>query len=505
VRGFALKLILLCAVNALGLYGVIAAVAVKSWAIAAFLAVALAVVDVCYFSKRMIPAKYLIPGLLFLLVYQVFVILYTGYAAFTNYGDGHNSNKQDAIDAILGRGSERLPDSLSAPVSILERDGELYFLLPSDQAGQALLGSATTPLHLVDDAVFEGSQPTGLPGYTTLEARQILAQQSEIGNLAVPRSENPADGFVRTTDGMNAYTYVSTMAYDPTADTITAADGTIYSDNGQGNYASEAGERLEPGWKVTVGFSNFTSIITNKSLRGPFFGVLVWTFAYAILTVVIAFALGLSMALVLNHPTVKGRRILRALLILPYAFPAFLSAMVWQGLLNSKYGFINQVIFGGADIHWLESPWLARLSVLVVNVWMAYPYMFLVSTGAIQSMPPELEEAARVDGAGWMRVFWSVKLPLLLVSLAPLLISSFSMNFNNFNSIYLLTEGGPLENPTDMAGSTDILISFVYRLAFGGVNRQYGLACAISLLIFIIVAGISAYSYRKTKVLEEMN
>ncbi|MDR3107067.1 MAG: hypothetical protein LBU05_02545, partial [Bifidobacteriaceae bacterium] len=142
VKGFAVKLILICLVNGLGLYGVIAAAAVGSWGITAFLVAAVAVVDVCYFSKRMIPAKYLIPGLLFLLVYQVFVILYTGYAAFTNYGDGHNSTKQDAIDAILARSSERVPDSPAVALTILERGGELYFLVPGEEPDQALLGSA---------------------------------------------------------------------------------------------------------------------------------------------------------------------------------------------------------------------------------------------------------------------------------------------------------------------------------------------------------------------------
>jgi arabinogalactan oligomer/maltooligosaccharide transport system permease protein len=131
--------------------------------------------------------------------------------------------------------------------------------------------------------------------------------------------------------------------------------------------------------------------------------------------------------------------------------------------------------------------------------------MFLVSTGAIQSLPDDLIEAAEIDGANWLQIFGRIKLPMLLVSTAPLLISSFATNFNNFNSIYMLTGGGPLNDPTAAAGSTDILISFVYRLAFGGVNKQYGLACAISMLIFVIVAAISIISFRGTKNMEEWN
>ena len=145
---------------------------------------------------------------------------------------------------------------------------------------------------------------------------------------------------------------------------------------------------------------------------------------------------------------------------------------------------------------------------LLVNLWLGFPYMFLVCTGALQSLPEELDEAARVDGASPWRMFRSIKLPLLLVSVAPLLISSFAFNFNNFNVIYMLTGGGPRfagHRPMDI-GATDILITMVYKVAFGsGTGRDYGLASALAIIIFIIVAAISAISFKQTKALEEVN
>ncbi|MDR1450263.1 MAG: ABC transporter permease subunit [Propionibacteriaceae bacterium] len=504
-KGFVAKLVLLAMADALGLYGVIAAWAVRSWPILAVLIPALLAVNIVYFSRRLTPAKYLVPGLVFLLVYQVFVILYTGYAAFTNYGDGHNSTKADAVEAILAQSAIRVEGSPALDLAVL-RDGDDYFFLVPDGAGGALIGSDGEALKAAPGARLEAGRPVGLDGYDTLSLGDIIAQTAVITAMAVPCSDDPNDGVLKTPDGAVAYAYIPTLLYDEAAGQLTSqADGAVYADSGEGNFISPDGTVLQPGWKTPIGFRNFTSIITEPSLRGPFLGVLAWTFVYAIGTVVLAFAVGLSLALVLNHPSVKFRRLLRSLLILPYAFPAFLSAMVWQGMLNPQFGFVNQVLLGGRWVDWLGEAWLARATVLVVNVWMAFPYMFLICTGAIQSLPAEVEEAARVDGAGWLRTFWNIKLPLLLVSTAPLLISSFSMNFNNFNSIYLLTGGGPLAQPTDKAGATDILISFVYRLAFGGVNRQYGLACAISMLIFIIVAGISALGFKRTKVLEEMN
>jgi arabinogalactan oligomer/maltooligosaccharide transport system permease protein len=138
-----------------------------------------------------------------------------------------------------------------------------------------------------------------------------------------------------------------------------------------------------------------------------------------------------------------------------------------------------------------------------VNVWIGFPYWFLVCTAALQAVPEELTEAAKVDGGGPFQVFRRVTMPLLLVVTAPLMIASFAFNFNLFNNIYFLTEGGPYGVEQAVAGSTDILISYTYKLAFStGQGAQYGLAAAVSIFIFFIVAAISAFSFWRTKSLE---
>lgn len=224
------------------------------------------------------------------------------------------------------------------------------------------------------------------------------------------------------------------------------------------------------------------------------------------LSVATTFFLGLFIAMLFNDASMKGRKIYRAIIILPYAFPGFLAILIWAGLLNRDFGFINDVLLGGANIGWLNDPWLAKLSVLMVNLWLGFPYMFLICTGALQSIPGELYESARMDGAGPLRAFRFVTLPLLLVAVGPMLIASFAMNFNNFNMIYLLTGGGPrdLESATGV-GATDILITFVYKIAFESGANQYGLASAISILIFIMVAAVSAVAFRRSKALEEIS
>jgi len=227
-----------------------------------------------------------------------------------------------------------------------------------------------------------------------------------------------------------------------------------------------------------------------------------------VLSVVLTFFLGLFLAIALDDVRLKGRRILRSLLILPYAFPAFMSFLLWRGMLNTKFGFINDVLLGGLHVNWLGDPWLAKIAVLGVQLWVGFPYMFLICTGALQSIPGDVIEAAKIDGAGALRIFRSMTMPLLLVAVAPLLISSFAFNFNNFNIIEMLTNGGPRFTDASVpVGATDILITMVYSVSGldGGAAKNFGLASALSIVIFLIVATISVLSFTRTRTLEELS
>jgi arabinogalactan oligomer/maltooligosaccharide transport system permease protein len=176
---------------------------------------------------------------------------------------------------------------------------------------------------------------------------------------------------------------------------------------------------------------------------------------------------------------------------------------VWQGLLNDDFGVVNRVFH--LHVPWLFDANWAKVSVLLVSTWLTFPYFFLVSMGALQSIPGELVEAARVDGGGAWQVFRRVTLPLLLVAVAPLMIASFAYNFNNFGNIYLLTGGGPAASDNSIAGATDILISYTYKLAFvSGKGQDYGLAAAVSILIFLVVAVIAGISFSRTRALENL-
>ena len=507
--GFLAKLALMAVVNAFGVSVILSAWQAHSWVILVASIVLLLIADWVYFTKRAIPLKYLLPGLVFLFVFQIFTLGYTGYVAFTNYGTGHAGSKQQAVDAALIQAERRLPGASDYPLALVRNDaGELGFAINDD--GTVRAGTATEPLTDVEGAeVSDRGIPATVPGWEVIPRSALYSDanlQKEIQDLRVPVSDEATDGSIRTREGSKGSVYSSSLTWDEQAQTLTNSEtGVVYKADDRGNFVGDDGSKLAAGWYVNVGFSNFVRAATDSALAGPLLQVTAWTFAFAIGSVLLSFAVGLFMAIVFNDERLKGRRIIRTILILPYAFPAFMSALLWRGMLNPEFGIVNSLFFGGANIGWLGDPWLARAAVLFVNVWLSYPYWFLVCTGALQSLPGDVMEAATLDGAGRWARFRQVQLPLLLVSTAPLAISSFAFSFNNFTIIYMLSEGGPFfVGNQNRLGATDILISAIYKISgvSGGV-ADYGLASALSIVVFIVIGVISALAFRQTRKLEE--
>jgi arabinogalactan oligomer/maltooligosaccharide transport system permease protein len=382
-------------------------------------------------------------------------------------------------------------------------DGHLTLLLYDAAAKRAFAGT-TDGLEPIDAGaaqVTPDGRITGADGYTPVKGQELFTIAKDLNTFIVPTT---GESGIRA-EGLDvAVELKPTFKYDAKRDVfIRTADSKVFSDNGRGSFVSATGDELEPGWKTSIGFSNFSRVIHNPLIRKPFLRVFVWTFVFATLTVFFSFALGLFFAIVLNKQGLRFRWLYRSALVVPYAIPGFLSLLVWQGLLNDDFGVVNKLLH--LHIPWLFDPNWARVSVILVSTWLTSPYFFLVSLGALQSIPGELVEAARVDGGSAWQVFRKVTLPLLLIAVAPLMIASFAFNFNNFGNIYLLTGGGPATNDQSVAGATDILISYTYKLAFeAGKGTDYGLASAISIVIFALVASISAISFSRTKALENV-
>jgi ABC-type sugar transport system permease subunit len=341
----------------------------------------------------------------------------------------------------------------------------------------------------------------GASGYTLVKGNELFTLDKQLSTYTVPTQ---GDSAIRPQGLDSAIELQPTLRYEAARDRfVRIKDGVVFRDNGRGSYVSARGEEIEPGWKTGVGFHNFDRIIHDPLVRKPFLRVFVWTFVFAVVTVLLSFSLGLFLAVTLDKTGMRFRGIYRSLLVIPYAIPGFLSLLVWKGLLNDDFGVVNKLLH--VHIAWLFGANWAKVAVLLVSTWLTFPYFFLVSMGALQSIPQELTEAARVDGATAWQVFRKVTMPLLLVVVAPLMIASFAFNFNNFGNIYLLTQGGPDLNDNSVAGATDILISYTYKLAFAaGKGNDYGLASGVAIIIFFIVGTISMVTFWRTKALENI-
>ena len=339
---------------------------------------------------------------------------------------------------------------------------------------------------------------TKAKGYADLEGRRLRARPDD------PRSEGADDRPERNlcSDDLHRCRVEPTLRYDAKNNTFTRiTDGVVFRDNNKGSF-THGKQEFEPGWKTGVGLRNFGAIIHDPLVSGRFFRIFIWTFVFAVSVVFLSFSVGLLLAIALDKKGLRFQRVYRSLVLIPWAVPGFLSLLVWQGLLNDDFGVVNRILH--LNIPWLFDGNWAKVSCILVSFWLTVPYFFLVSMGALQAIPVELTEAARVDGGGPMQIFRKVTLPLLLVAVSPLLIASFAFNFNNFNNIFLLTGGGPTQANQPIAGSTDILISYTYKLAIAaGKGQDYGLASAVSIIVFV-VATISAVSFSRTKALENL-
>lgn len=503
-----LKWTLLALVVLLALYVIQILIERDLWLAVVGVAFAAMAVLVVYSSRRMIPLKYLLPGLLLLVTLQVWPIVYTVATAFTNYGDGHAISKQASIDAIVAnsvretQGAPRYRMSVAVPEGSDAQSGELALLL-TDPEGKSFAGTKDGLEELSGDDVtaLPNGKITAASGYTVLNARQVNAR-ADLKEFAVPTE---AGGGIKPIGLSEAFEGRPSVSYDAAADKLTdsatgktyvARDATWVPEDGQG-------EAFPQGWKENVGFKNFTRVLTDPTLRSGFLGIFVWNMAFAILSVLSTFLLGMLIALLFNDPKLKGKAIYRSVLILPYALPGFITALIWASMFNQEFGLINDLT--GLNIDWLGNAFAAKVAILITNLWLGFPYTFIVCTGALQSIPGDVREAAKIDGASAFRTLRSIIMPLLLVAVGPLLIASFAFNFNNFGLIFLLTGGGPFTSGNASIGSSDLLITYAYRLAFSGTTPNYGFAAAVSVFIFVLVALMSYAGFRRTKQLEEIN
>ena len=524
-------------------------------------------IDFFIFNPKGYPYRYVAPALVLLTVLVIYPIYFTVKTAFTNYGTGHYMSKEEAIERLLYDpvytyeienesveykvfvAYEGLTPIYNDFLILFKIEGNLFLAekpIPVRKKGKDVLLSESllVPIEsstyqlvpwseeLTEIRMIMSEEKTYRAFYSPKEEflrlngpmfksriAQFHLQRSDFvhpnGNKYALRIDRTGEWNFLRIERLYRLDLVQTLENDKprtrlvvvnnrTNKPLIEREGSFYDVNEKNE------EVYLIGYIDFVGWKNFLRILRDPRISGPFFKIFAWTFFWALFSVVFSLAVGLPFALVLNDPKLKGRNIYRTLLIIPWAIPVFISALVWRnGLLNESYGVINKFLLPALKlpaIRWMNDPFWARVGVLLVNVWLTYPYMMTISLGALQGIPYELYEAAMIDGAGKFRRFTGITFPLLMTVIAPLLVSSFAFSFNNFTIIYLITAGGPpIPGSTTPTGYTDILISYVYKLAFqAGTGQDFGLAAAISILIFFLVGGISYINFRFSGVFEEV-
>lgn len=534
----------------------------------------LVLIDYFIFNPKAYPYRYTIPALILLFVLVLYPIYFTVKVAFTNYGTGHLMTKQEAIERILFDPNYTYVPENAEPVEymvfsvfdglnptedfvvLFEKDGNIYIAerpVVTKRSGKEILLRESTLFPVKDGtAEVNGKVYEIVPWPASIKEVNAVYSDGKIykplyspEEVSLKRYEpffkvnvvqkylNRAEFWLEDQSYMfrigengewNFYPVkrLYSLSFEESLENGRITTKLVVKNNLTGrhlveregafyDYDENGREFFVIGYMEYIGFKNFSRIFTDPKIAGPFFKVFTWTFTWAALSVLFTFAIGLSLALVLNDKTLKGKNVYRTLLIIPWAVPAFISVLVWRnGMFNETYGILNRFVlpFLGLDpVKWFNDPFWAKVAVLTVNTWLGFPYMMAVSLGALQSIPEELYEAAAIDGAGKWRRFWTITFPLLMTTVAPLLVGSFAFNFNNFVNIYLLTGGGPaMAGTTTPVGHTDILISYVYKLAFeGGRGQDFGFASAISIIIFFLVGGISFVNFKLSGAFEEVS
>lgn len=251
----------------------------------------------------------------------------------------------------------------------------------------------------------------------------------------------------------------------------------------QNNVTRRLGVREIPATYETIGLENYDKILfpteENRGEVFQFYPTLRQTLIWTVTNVTFHIILGLALALLLNRP-IAGRGVYRALLIVPWAVPSYISAFAWRFMYNEQYGFLNAFLkeVGLGTVPWLSDKTWAMLAVIIANTWLAIPFNMVTFLGGLQSIPPDLYEAAEVDGSNWWQRFYFITLPMLRPVMITATLLGFIWTFNSFNIVYLVSEGGPFR-------STEILATWAWRLGFD--RREYGVAAAYSVIILLLL------------------
>jgi maltose/maltodextrin transport system permease protein len=455
-----------------------------------------------YLSERARAYRYLFPGLLGFGLFVIFPLIYTVVVSATRYSSSHLLSYQRALglceQETFAAGKvtynyKLLLQDNGRPVLYLEDDkdpSERFVSEPLDLKGGTESAPGEPPINLQA----ANARPSG----KALEFAQVVREK-----LYMPlrgRRFLLPDGTLVGLQGLQKFGSRQHLWKANKDGSLTnQQDGsTAHPDFKQGYFFNQKGEKIGVGFQSFSGLENYAQILTEPRIQGPFLRIFVWTVLFSALSVLGGLAIGMFLAVLLEWKELRFRKVYRTLLILPYAVPSLLSILIFKGLFSQEFGAVNEFLRALYLFtpDWETNPWGARAMILLVNLWLGYPYMMLVCTGMLQSIPSSIYEASALEGSNPLSDFFHLTLPLVLPPLVPMLVASFAFNFNNFTLVYLLTSGGPRMIGGGIAGETDLLVTYTFNLAFRDSGTNYGLASAIATLLFFIVGTLAWINLR---------
>jgi ABC-type sugar transport system permease subunit len=500
---------ILIAIDAATIWFLNQLVSLGYYPLAAAILIIIIFVNFVLLRREAYPIRWMVVGLVLMALFTIYPILFTVWVSSTNYGEGHLITQEQAIDQILK--AKYLPETgLAFTWTAFKSPEGGYALWLKDANGNGYLAKPGEPLSQPQPGEMGVGQldDNGIPG--TIEGYQRLNAILAATDQNLTEIQFGEEGrTIQVRSPTEAAELKPLYIYDPELDAMISQETGVVYQNIRGTFTSPKGDQLRPGFIASVAFANFKEFFVSPALRGPLVRIITWNFAFAFFSLLLNFSLGLAIAVMFNDPDFPLKRSIRSLLIIPYTVPALLTILVWRGMLNPELGVITRLLEGlfSWSPPWFTDQWWAKVAILLINLWLSYPYFMLICSGALQSIPADYYDAAEVDGASSWQRFRNITLPLLLVAVGPLLVASFVFNFNNFNLIYIFNAGGPpMAGTPTPAGHTDILISYVYNLAFTGSRGvNYGFAAAITIVIFFIVGAITLFQFRYTRMWEEVS
>ncbi|RJG41979.1 maltose ABC transporter permease MalF [Motilimonas pumila] len=462
-----------------------------------------------YSSVKGKPYRLLYPAFAFVVCFTLVPLLFTVFISFTNYSASHGASLQRTTDLLL---EQTFAQGKRYQYSLLF-DGSLYrlklyhgahtfvsnhFSLKQDEVSELQLKPGGSGLFLAKTSLKEQLTFRQLYGAQTLilpTGERIQRIDFQHYSQFQPLYQQLKEGVVLTNGDMltDAYTLLNKQTNALLRPNI--ASGYYQHIDQQGEFI---GEPIAPGFVQFAHLSHYREVLSKDHIFNPLVSILIWTFSFALLSLLGALFVGMILAVLTSQKNVIGAGIYRAILLLPWALPPFITILTFKVLLHPHGGQLTMLLEAlfHVKIDWMTDPAVARSLVLFVSVWLGYPYIMLLCIASLRSIPSVLYESARIAGHGIISQFLRITLPQLIKPLKPVLLALFALNLNNFVLVYFLTDGGPgIAGSFPSAGYTDLLLNYVFDTAFGA-QQNYALAAAVTCLGLCFISVLAFFCWK---------